>query len=225
MHLKPLVVLLCLGVTAPVAADTFVVPFSDIREEIDTSGGDPDAVIRAYLAGLIRDELDAQGFNTDGGLIFSEIPLEEITERIADHCYVPTPYKVHTDATTATVTIADTSSVTVGLESIRSIDVLFDLTGLFQTAADAWVRWGQDVPLIGSCKTIGTDNGWVGLDMPFDIDVDVHLDLDPVYDAQQIAIVVDKQATVTRGAQFNGGDLDFFYVVAIVAATATEETP
>ena len=81
--------LLLLMVTAlpvSVSADTYVIPFSDIRQAVDSSGDSPDSVIRAYLAGLIRDELDTLGLNVDGGLVFGEIPVEKITEIIATDC-------------------------------------------------------------------------------------------------------------------------------------------
>ena len=211
MKLEPFVaslLLLPLLVLPTVAdADTFVVPFSDIREEIDTSSGDPDAVIRAYLADLIRDELDAQGFSVDGGLVFGEIPVSEITETIASDCNFPRPYQVHTDATSAAITLDDSSSLTVALDSIRSIEIQANLTGVIDMDTTAWVRWGQDVPFIGDCKTINTDHGFVGLTLPMAIDLTLSLDLNPTYDPQQLAIVVDKHATLSGQAQFVGGDL------------------
>ena len=190
-----------------VRADTFVIPFSDIRQQIDTSGGDPDTVIRAYLAGLIRTELDERGFDVDGGLIFSEIPVDAITTTIQTDCDFPQPYKVHTDATTATVALDDSSSLTIGLDSIRSIDLLANLTGEIDADARAWVRWGQDVPFVGDCKTINTDHGWVGLTLPVSIDMSLVLDLEPTYDPDQVAIVIDKHALLAGNAQFNGGNL------------------
>ena len=211
MKSKPLLfrlfLLLVASSPATVTAETFVIPFSDIRQEIDTTGGDPDAVIRAYLAGQIRDELDAQGFNVDGGLVFGEVPVGEITETIANDCNFPRPYQVHTDATTATITLDDSSSLTVALDSIRSIEIQADLTGIIDTDTTAWVRWGQDVIFVGDCKTINTDHGWVGLTLPMDIDLTLSLDLDPVYDPDQVAIIVDKHATLAGQAQFVGGNL------------------
>lgn len=130
---------LALAVVLPVAvsADTYVIPFSEIRQAVDDSTDSPDTAIRAYLAGLIRDELEAQGFNVNGGLVFGEIPVEEITQIIETDCDFPTPYEVHTDATTATVAIDDSSSLTVSLDSIRSITLLADLNGTVNTAATA----------------------------------------------------------------------------------------
>ncbi len=211
MKTGPLIFKLLLAVAVvlpiPVAADTFVIPFSDIRQEIDNSGDDPDVAIRAYFAGLIRDELNAQGFNVDGGLVFGEIPIDEITETITSNCNFPQPYQVHVDATTATVSIDDSSSLTIALDSIRSIEILANLTGLIETDSTAWVRWGQDVIFIGNCKTINTDHGWVGLTQPLSIDLALSLDLDPTYDAEQVALVVDKHALLAGQAQFNGGIL------------------
>ena len=188
-------------------AETFVIPFSEIREAIDASGDDPDAAIRAYLAGQIREELDALGFNVDGGLVFADVPVDAYTETIQTDCDFPQPYKVHTDATTATITLDDSSSLTLALDSIRSIDLIADLTGVIDTDARAWVRWGQDVPFVGDCKTINTDHGRVGLSLPLDIDLTLSLSLDPVYDAEQVAIVVDKHALLSGQARFTGGEL------------------
>ncbi|MBT8435330.1 MAG: alpha/beta hydrolase, partial [Gammaproteobacteria bacterium] len=143
----------------------------------------------------------------DGGLVFSEIPLDEITETITTNCNFPQPYQVHVDATTATLTLDDSSSLTVVLDSIRSIDIQANLTGLIDAESTAWVRWGQDVIFVGDCKTINTDHGWVGLTMPMALDLNLLLDLDPTYDADQVAIVVDKHAMLAGQAQFSGGTL------------------
>ena len=211
MTTKPpfLLTLLVILVVLPVSAraDTFVIPFSDIRQQIDTSGGDPDVIIRAYFADLIRTELDERGFDVDGGLVFSDIPVDAITTTIQDDCDFPQPYKVHTDATTATVTLDDSSSLTIALDSIRSIDLIANLTGEIDADARAWVRWGQDVPFVGDCKTINTDHGWVGLTLPLSIDMSLMLDLEPSYDPDQVAIVIDKHALLDGQAQFIGGDL------------------
>jgi hypothetical protein len=136
-----------------------------------------------------------------------DIPIEEITEVIESNCNFPQPYVVHTDATTATVTIADSSSLILNLDSIRSISLQAELTGTVSTAANAWVRWGQDVPFGDNCATISTDNGWVGLDLPFNISLDLALDLVPSYDNNLLALVVDKHATLSGQAEINGGNL------------------
>ena len=68
--------LLFLTVTAlpiSVSADTYIIPFSDIRQAVDGSNESPDTVIHDYLAEQIRDELDALGLNIDGGLVFGEV--------------------------------------------------------------------------------------------------------------------------------------------------------
>jgi len=191
----------------PVNAETYVIPFSEIRQAIDTSSDAPDVVIRAYLAGLIRDELNTLGFDVDGGVVLGNIPVEELTQVIETNCNFPRPYVVHTDATTATVTIADSSSLTVNLDSIRSVTLLADLIGTVSTATTAWVRWGQDVPFVRNCATINTDNGTVGLDVPFNISLDLALDLAPSYDSNLLALVVDKHATLSGQALINGGTL------------------
>lgn len=192
---------------APVNADTYVIPFSEIRQAVDSSGEAPDVVIRAYLAGLIRDELDTLGFNVNGGVVLGDIPVDEITQVIENDCNFPRPYVVHTDATTATVTITDSSSLTFNLDSIRSVTLLADLIGTVSTATTAWVRWGQDVPFVGDCKTIGTDHGSVGLSVPFNISLDLVLDLTPSIDSNLLALVVDKHATLSGQAQLSGGTL------------------
>ena len=86
---------IAIGLPVTVRADTYVIPFSEIRQAVDSSGDAPDVVIRAYLAGLIRDELDALGFDADGGLIMSDIPVEEINQIIETDCNFPRPYAVH----------------------------------------------------------------------------------------------------------------------------------
>lgn len=198
---------LALTLPATAGADTYLIPFSEIRQAVDDSGDSPDAAIRAYLAGLIRDELESLGLDVNGGLVFGEIPVEEITQIIETDCDFPTPYEVHTDATTATVTISDSSSLTVNLDSIRSISLLADLNGTVSTAATAWVRWGQDVPFGKDCAKLNTDHGWVGLDLPFDINLDLALTLDPSFDSDLLAIIVDKHAVLGGQAEIIGGTL------------------
>jgi acetyl esterase/lipase len=190
-----------------VNADTYVIPFSDIRQAVNNSNDSPDTVIYDYLAGQIRDELDALGLNVDGGLVFGEIPLDEITETIRTDCDFLRPYEIHTDATTATINIDDSSSLTFGLDSIRSINILANLTGTIETATTAWVRWGQDIIFVGDCVKINTDHGWLGLTLPFQISLDLTLNLNPSYDDDLVAIVVDKHAVLFGQAQFNGGNL------------------
>lgn len=192
---------------AAVSAETYVIPFSEIRQAVDNSNDSPDSVIRAYLAGLIRDELESNGFDVNGGLVFGEIPVEALTEIIETDCDFLRPYEVHTDATTATVTVDDSSSLTVNLDSIVSISLLADLTGTVGTTATAWVRWGQDIPFGSDCARVNTDHGWVGLDLPFNIGLDLALTLDPTYDSDLLAIVVDKHAVLAGQAQINGGNL------------------
>jgi len=188
-------------------ADTYVIPFADIRQQVDASGDPPDDVIRDYLTGLIRDELDALGFDVNGGLVIGEIPLAEITEIIETDCDFLRPYEVHTDTTTATVSIDDSSSLTLNLDSIRSVSLQADLMGAVTTQSTAWVRWGQDIIFVGDCLKVNTDHGWVGLTLPFDVSLDLALDLDPSYDSDQLAIVVQKHALLTGQAQITGGEL------------------
>ena len=209
MNRQLMLALMTLVVAIPlrVSAETYVIPFSEIRQAVDTSGEPPDAVIRAHLASLIRDELDTLGFDVNGGLVLSEIPVEEITQIIETDCNFFRPYEVHTDATTATVVIDDSSSLTVNLDTIRAIDLLADLTGTVSTAANAWVRWGQDIPFGENCARVNTDHGWVGLTVPFDISLQLALQLNPVYDSELLAIVVDKNALLQGQAVITGGQL------------------
>jgi len=207
---------LTLVLPALVSADSYVIPFSEIRQAVNDSSDTPDAAIREYLAGLIRDELDAQGFDVNGGLIIGDIPVEEITQIIETDCDFPTPYEVHTDATTATVTIADSSSLTVNLDSIRSVSLLADLNGTVSTATTAWVRWGQDIPFGQDCVSFNTDHGLLGLDLPFDINLNVALTLDLSYDADLLAIVVDKHAVMDGLVQINGGTLQHDFGTASI---------
>jgi acetyl esterase/lipase len=201
---------LCLaigGLPSTSGAQTYVIPFSDIRQAVDTSTVPPDEAINAYLAAKLREELDALGFNVDGGLVLDQIPVPEITQEITDKCIILSPYKVHTDPTTATVTIDDSSSLTVNFDTIRSITLFADLIGSVSTSANAWVKWGIDIPFIDRCSKVNTDHGWVGLDLPFSINLNLALDLDPIYDSEQVAIVVDKHAMLSGQIQVTGGNL------------------
>ena len=209
MRLQISCVLLAIVMVLPVSvsADTYVIPFSDIRQAVDSSGDSPELAIRTYLASLIRDELNALGFDANGGLVLGEIPLEELTQIIETDCNFYRPYEIHTEATTATISIDAGSSLTVNLDSVQSITLLADLIGTVSTQANAWVRWGQNIPFIGDCVQTNTDHGWLGLTLPFDISLDLALDLDPSYDSDLLAIVVDKHATLSGQAQMNGGNL------------------
>ena len=189
-------------------AQTIVIPFSEIRDEIDTTGAPPDVVIRARLASLLRDELDALGFDINGGLVVGDIPVEEITEIIETDCNFLEPYEVHTDETTATVAIDDGSSLTLDLDSIRSINLLADLTGTVSADTRAWVRWGIDNPFGDDCERINTDHGHIGLTVPFDIALDLAVTLNPIYDSERLAIVIDKSAVLQGTAIIGRADLD-----------------
>ncbi len=201
---------LCLatgGLPSTSGAQTYVIPFSEIRQAVDSSTVPADEAINAYLATKLREELDALGFNVDGGLVLDQIPVPEITRAIADKCIIPTPYKVHTDETTATVTIDDSSSLTINFDTIRSINLSADLIGSVSSSTDAWVKWGIDIPFIDRCSKLNTDHGWVGLDLPFDIHLNLALDLDPTYDSEQVALVVDKHAVLSGQVLLTGGTL------------------
>lgn len=84
LRLQVICLFLVIGAVLPgsASAESYVIPFSDIRQAVESSGDAPDTAIRAYLAGLIRDELDALGFDVNGGLLLSEIPVEELTQII-----------------------------------------------------------------------------------------------------------------------------------------------
>lgn len=211
MNIRPLLLLAlsALAVASPalVSAQTFVIPFSEIRDAVDTTGEPPDVVIRAHLAALVRNELDALGFDVNGGLVLGDIPVEAITEIIETDCDFFRPYEVHTDATTATVAIDDGSSLTLNLDTIQSINLLADLTGTVSTATNAWVRWGQDVPFGDDCVRINTDHGRIGLTVPFDISLDLALELNTLYDSEKLAIVIDKNAILQGQPVISGGQL------------------
>ena len=202
------VVLMAATASRMADAQTIVIPFTEIRAEVDTTGAPPDVVIRARLASLIREELDALGFDLSGGLIVGDIPIEEITEIIETDCNFFEPYQVHTDATTATVNIDESSSLTINLDSIRSINLLADLSGTVSAATNAWVRWGIDVPFGNDCERVNTDHGRVALTVPFDISLDLAVSLEPSYDSEQLAIIVDKSAILRGIATIGRADLD-----------------
>ncbi len=194
-------------VALPTRAQTYVIPFSEIRQQSDESGEAPDRVIEDWLIGLIRNELDALGFDVDAGLVLDNLPLEAMTEIIETDCDFYRPYEVHTDATTATVIIDESSSLTVSLDTIRSVNLQANLAGTVSADTSAWVRWGQDIPFVGDCIKIDTDHGDIGITLPFDITLELALQLTPTFDAEQLAIVVDKQATLTGQSVVGNGSL------------------
>ena len=49
----------------------------------------------------------------------------------------------------------------------------------------------------------------MGLTLPFNISLELALDLNPSYDGDLLAIVVDKHATLTGQALINGGNLQY----------------
>ena len=204
-----LFVCLALGLAGTSNADTYVVSFADIRDAIDNSDVPPDQAISAYLARTLRDELDALGFDFEQGGLLGEFPVDEVTEIIDTNCPIPSPYEVHTDATTAAVTIDEGSSFTIGLDSLQSITLNANLTGVVTSTATAWVRWGQNIPFGSDCAKYDTDHGWISVTVPFSLDLTVNLQLTPTYEAQQVAIVVDKSATVNGDFAINGASIDY----------------
>ena len=189
------------------SSQTYSIPFADIQQLIDESGASPDAAIKAYLAGLIKDELDALGFDTAGGLVLDAIPLDPIDYIFQTNCNLPQPFQVRTAPTEAEVSFSSDSGLTLSLDTIRSISLHADLDGSAYTYAPAEVLWGQDIIFIGDCVKFETDHGWVALTQPFNIDLDLAVTLNPTYDADQIAIVVDKHATLSGLPQVSGGTL------------------
>jgi acetyl esterase/lipase len=186
-------------------ADTYVIPFSEIRASAGQTGESPDDVIRDYLVNLLRTELENQGFGTEGLIILGDVPVDEYTAIIATDCNLPRPYAVHTDATSATITVGDQSSLVLDLQSIRSIKLDLRLVGTISAETTAWVRWGQDVPFGQDCATISTDHGMVGFSLDFDIGINLDLALDPVYDEAVLGLVIDKHADVGGQASFGTG--------------------
>lgn len=187
---------------AAVVADSYVIPFSDIRDRASMGSDSPDDLIREYLVNLLRAELEQQGFGTDGTLVLGELPIEEYTDVIATDCNVPRPYAIGTDATTARISLGDESRVVMDLQNIRSIALELHLVGILSAETRAWVRWGQDVPFGDDCGTINTDHGSVGFSMAFDIELNLDLDLEPVYDGEMLGLVIDKHARVGGRADF-----------------------
>jgi acetyl esterase/lipase len=187
-------------------ADTYVIPFSEIRASAGQTGESPDDVIREYLVNLLRAELERQGFGTEGLIIRGDVPVDEYTGIIATDCNLPRPYAVHTDATTASVAVGDQSSLVLDLQSLRSISLDLRLVGTISADTTAWVRWGQDVPFGQDCATISTDHGTVGFALAFDIGLGLDLALDPVYDEEVLGLVIDKHARVGGQASFGAGN-------------------
>lgn len=207
--LRGLFICLALGLAGTTNADTYVVSFADIRDAVDGSDVPPDQAISALLAQTLRDELDALGFDFSQGGVLGDFPVDEVTEIIDTSCPLPSPYEWHTDATTATVTIDPDSSVAIGLDSLQSITLNANLTGVVTSTANAWVRWGIDIPFGSNCEKFDTDNGWISVTVPFALDLTVDLQLDPAYDAAQVAIVVDKQATVNSDFIISNASIDY----------------
>lgn len=195
------------GVCGPASAQTYNIPFADLQAIIDSSGETPDAAIRAYLASLIKAELDGLGFDAEGGLSIDAVPLDPIDYTFQTNCNLPQPFALQTEATDAQITFTSDSGLTLQLDTIRSLSLHADLGGSAYTYVPAAVLWGQDIIFIGDCVKFETDHGWVALTQPFDIDLDLAVMLEPSYDPEQLAIVVDKHATLGGQAIVSGGDL------------------
>ncbi|MDH4048927.1 MAG: alpha/beta hydrolase [Gammaproteobacteria bacterium] len=191
------------------AGETYVIPFDDLRGVVDNSEAPPDQAIANYLAGLLRDQLAELGFDIQGGSALGEFPVDEVTEIIDTSCPIPSPYEVHTDATTATVTLDPDSSISIVLDSLDSISITADLNGVVTASSPAWVRWGQNIPFGTRCAKFDTDHGWVAVRVPFALDIDLQLSLFPSYDPDQVAIVVDKFATIGGDVQIGAATLDY----------------
>lgn len=216
-----LFILLALGLAGAhaVRADTYVISFADLRDAIDNSNVPPDQAVGAFLALRLREELDGLGFDFEQGGVLGDFPVDEVTEIIDTNCPIPSPYEVHTDATTASISIDEGSSITLGLDSLQSITLVADLTGVVTSRADAWVRWGQNFPFGDDCEKFDTDHGWISVAIPFSLNLTVDMQLDPTYDTEQVAIVVDKAATVNGEFAIAGASVDYdFGVVSLTEA-------
>jgi len=187
--------------------ETFTIPISDLREDFSTRPEDPTNTLQQRLAQQLQKELNQLGLQTGANFLFGEFPIEEFNERINRLCLVPLPKEAHIDATNATVFIHDTSQFDFQLNSLQDITIVANLSGHIETQADAWVRWGQAVPFVSDCKGIAKDNGEISASMPFDIDVTLTIHLNPSYDSQLVAIVIDKTAEVSGNLTLHGGNI------------------
>lgn len=204
-----LIVLAWFAGASDARAETIVIPFSDLRLLLEDPGSSPEDAIEAYLAGLLGDQLLDLGFSAGSDGLIGDFPIDEITEIIDTNCPLPSPFEVHTDASTAVVEIDESSSIVFDLDSIRDISIELRLTGTISTVTNAWVRWGINIPFGNNCQKYDTDHGWVSLDQAFELDLDIQLELDPAFDDELVAIVVDKRATVDGEIRLVGGTLDY----------------
>ncbi len=203
----PLLLAIVIYVPQSAFSQTFTIPISDLREDLSTLPQDPATTLQQRLAQQLQKELNQLGLQTGTNFLFGKFPIEAFTEQINRLCLVPLPKEAHIDATNAIVFIHDTSRFDFQLNNLQDMTIVASLNGHIETQADAWVRWGQAVPFVSDCKGFAKDNGKISASMPFDINVTLTINLNPSYDSQLMAIVIDKSAEVSGNLTLHGGNI------------------
>ncbi|MEM7283570.1 MAG: alpha/beta hydrolase, partial [Pseudomonadota bacterium] len=134
--------------------------------------------------------------------------VPSIEQQLASFCLIPRPKHVRTEATTAYVSLTDSTQFEFDLTDIKQISVAARIVGEVNLVAQARVKWGQAIPFFGSCKTIGSDSGTIEVSLPFILNATADLDLDLDYDPERVALVVDKHASLDAQVNFYSGDID-----------------
>ena len=191
----------------PARGETITIPLADLRSTDPAQPANPVDALRQRLIEKLQQQFLKLGLSTQDQLVFGEFPVDGFTQSLADVCPIPLPMAIHADPTTAVVTLFDDSRFTLVLDEIRNVSVTLDLKGQINTRAKAWVRWGQAIPFVGNCEKIGTDNGTIDIALPFDLNLTADVTLEPRYDSERVAIIVDKRAVIRGSVTFSNGSI------------------
>lgn len=193
--------------TLPVSAQTISIPLSELVGPPGTTNS-PDTTINRYLANQLKTQFDALGLNTNIALVVGDVQLDKFDKTLATVCPVPLPKQAHIDAAVAHITFDTTSGLAIDIPALQNITVTAHLTGRIDTQAPAQVTWGQAIPFIGNCENVWTENGTIAVTLPFALDLTANVSLEPSYDEQQVAIIVNKNAALSGSVSFGTGNID-----------------
>ena len=191
-------------ITSSTAAPV-TVSFSDIASITPGAPQQPSEGVQSFLARRLIEQFTQLGFDARSGFALSEFALPESTQELARTCPVPLPKQARTDASTVLVKLMPSSQVELTLDSIRALRVRFVLEGELHSAPTAQVEWGQAIPFVGNCSTIGTDSGALTVHLPFVLDAAIDLQLTPQFDETTLQLIIDKSAQGTGNIQFGAG--------------------
>lgn len=209
---------LCLPMMRSAQAATYTISVGELAALFDPQRPRNGALFDQYMVKLLQQELDAQGLRFQAGQLFYSAPMpytEKNFDGIKDcpprSSFVvavpPIPYRFRLDSGFVDLTFNQNSSFTLTLNELKSATVKMTARGkaITQNAShtssyvSAAVLYGYSRRTLrsGPCRERYTDKGRIKAEADFFADLSLQLNLNPVYDPVQKALIINKSANVS----------------------------